>query len=45
VLAFILVQGAGAQEALARSVCDFGLIPGEILQSAKPGSGVALAPA
>src|SRR5260370_5700835 len=44
VLAFILVQGAGAQEPLARSVCALGLIPGEILQTAKPGSGVALAP-
>jgi membrane associated rhomboid family serine protease len=44
VLAFILVQGAGAQGPLARSVCDLGLIPGEILQTAKPGSGVALAP-
>ncbi len=43
-LAFILVQGAGAQGPLARSVCDLGLIPGEILHTAKPGSGVALAP-
>jgi membrane associated rhomboid family serine protease len=43
-LAFILVQGGGAQAPLARSVCDFGLIPGEILQSAKPGSGIQLAP-
>jgi membrane associated rhomboid family serine protease len=44
VLAFILVQGAGAQGALARSVCEFGLVPGELLQAAKPGSGVELAP-
>src|SRR5467141_1405310 len=44
VLAFLLVQGAGAQGPLARSVCDLGLIPGEILHTAKPGSGVALAP-
>src|SRR5213594_230136 len=44
VLAFLLVQGAGAQGPLARSVCDFGLIPGEILRSVKPGSGVELAP-
>ena len=43
VLAFILVQGAGTEGALARSVCDFGLIPGEILHTAKPGSGVELA--
>jgi len=43
VLAFILVQGAGAEGQLARSVCDFGLIPGEILRTAKPGTGVQLA--
>jgi len=44
VLAFLLVQGAGAQGPLARSVCDLGLIPGEILRTAPPGSGVELAP-
>jgi membrane associated rhomboid family serine protease len=43
VLAFIVLQGAGSEGAMARSVCDFGLIPGEILQTAKPGSGVELA--
>lgn len=44
VLAFILLQGAGAQGPLVRSVCDLGLIPGEILGSVPPGSGVELAP-
>ena len=44
VLAFILVQGAGASGPLARSVCSLGLIPGEILQTAKPGTGLQLAP-
>jgi membrane associated rhomboid family serine protease len=44
VLAFILVQGAGTEALLARSVCELGLIPGEILGNAKPGSGVELAP-
>jgi len=45
VLAWLLVQGGGfAQEALARSVCDLGLIPGEILRTARPGSGAELAP-
>jgi len=44
VLAFLFVQGAGAQGPLARSVCDLGLIPGEILRTAPPGSGVQLAP-
>jgi membrane associated rhomboid family serine protease len=44
VLVFILLQGAGAEGPLARSVCNLGLIPGEILQRARPGSGVELAP-
>ena len=44
VLAFILVQGAGTGAQLARSVCELGLIPGEILGNATPGSGVELAP-
>ena len=44
VLAFILLQGAGGEGQLARSVCDFGLVPGEILRTANPGSGVQLAP-
>ena len=44
VLVFILLQGAGTAGQLARSVCDLGLIPGEILQTAKPNSGVELAP-
>ena len=43
-LVFILLQGAGAQGPLARSVCELGLIPGELLRTAKPGSGVELAP-
>src|ERR1700694_992165 len=44
VLAFLFVQGAGATGLLTRSVCDLGLIPGEILQSPKPGRGDELAP-
>jgi membrane associated rhomboid family serine protease len=45
VLVWVLVQGMGASEPqLARSVCDLGLIPGEILRAAKPGSGVELTP-
>jgi membrane associated rhomboid family serine protease len=38
-LAWIGVQGAGSTVALARSVCDLGLIPGELTQLARPGSG------
>jgi len=39
-LAWFLVQGAGfAQDALQASVCNYGLIPGELTLSARPGSG------
>jgi membrane associated rhomboid family serine protease len=44
VLAFIVIQGAGAQRPMVRSVCELGLIPGQILHTAPPGNGVALAP-
>ena len=30
-LAWVLVQGAGSEQALAESVCELGLIPGELL--------------
>jgi membrane associated rhomboid family serine protease len=43
-LVFILDQGAGAQGPLAHSVCRLGLMPGELLHTARPGSGVELAP-
>jgi membrane associated rhomboid family serine protease len=44
VLAWLFLQGMGSPEALVRSVCDLGLVPGELLRTAKPGSGVELAP-
>jgi membrane associated rhomboid family serine protease len=45
VLVWLFVQGAGlSQEQLARSVCQLGLVPGEVLGGAKPGSGVELVP-
>jgi membrane associated rhomboid family serine protease len=44
VLVWLFVQGMGSAEPLVRSVCDLGLVPGELLQTAKPGSGVELAP-
>jgi len=37
VLAWLFVQGAGAAEPLARSVCQLGLIPGEVLHTVPPG--------
>lgn len=43
VLAWVLVQGAGLSEAaMARSVCDLGLVPGELLGTAEPGTSVPL---
>jgi membrane associated rhomboid family serine protease len=38
VLAWLLVQGAGSTRALARSICDLGLIPGELTLSLPPGT-------
>ncbi len=42
VLAWLLVQGAGAALPLARSVCELGLIPGELTASLPPGSKLPL---
>jgi membrane associated rhomboid family serine protease len=39
VAAWILVQGAGATVPLATSVCNLGLIPGELTMSVPPGVG------
>ena len=36
VLAWLVIQGMGVAEPLARSVCDLGLVPGELLQTVKP---------
>lgn len=41
-LVWILVQGAGADLPLATSVCNLGLIPGELTELAKPGSGLEM---
>jgi rhomboid family protein len=38
VLAWLLIQGAGTPLALARSICDLGLIPGELTLSVPPGT-------
>ncbi|HXF95543.1 MAG TPA: rhomboid family intramembrane serine protease [Gemmatimonadales bacterium] len=44
-LVWLLVQGAGfSEEALARSVCNLGLVPGELLGTAAPGTTVPLSP-
>jgi membrane associated rhomboid family serine protease len=41
---WILVQGMGQDPALARSVCELGLIPGEFLGRVPPGTSVPLSP-
>jgi len=38
VATFVLVEGAGTPQALARAVCDFGLIPGELTGALPPGT-------
>ena len=39
VAAWLLYQGAGSERALAASVCNAGLIPGELTESLRPGTG------
>jgi len=41
-LVWVFVQGAGSPSALARSVCELGLIPGEVLGRVRPGTEVAV---
>ncbi|HEX9703710.1 MAG TPA: rhomboid family intramembrane serine protease [Gemmatimonadales bacterium] len=44
-LAWIFVQGAGFSEpAMARSVCELGLVPGELLGTVPAGTAVPLSP-
>jgi len=43
-MVWLLVQGLGADEPLARSVCQLGLIPGEVLHTVPPGTSVPLGP-
>jgi rhomboid family protein len=42
--AWMFVQGAGAAAPLARSVCQLGLIPGEVLGTVPSGTAVPLGP-
>jgi membrane associated rhomboid family serine protease len=44
VAVWILVQGMGQDPALARSVCELGLIPGEFLGRIAPGTQLPLSP-
>jgi membrane associated rhomboid family serine protease len=42
VLAWVLVQGAGTPLPLVRSVCELGLIPGELTGALAPGTAIPL---
>ncbi len=44
VAAWVFVQGLGAEEPLARSVCQLGLIPAEVLRAEPAGTSVPLGP-
>jgi len=44
VLAWLFIEGAGAGRVVDSAVCNYGLIPGEVLQRLHPGAGVEMAP-
>jgi membrane associated rhomboid family serine protease len=44
VIVWLVVQRAGEELGLAVSVCNFGLIPGELTLSLRPGSGFQMGP-
>jgi rhomboid family protein len=44
ILSWLVVQGAGADFPLAKSVCDLGLIPGELTGLVPPGRGFPMGP-
>lgn len=44
VLAWIFLQGLGGEPALARSVCQLGLIPGDLLGTLAPGTAFPIGP-
>jgi len=44
VIVWLLVQGAGVPERVAASVCNFGLVPGELTRQATVGDGIPMGP-
>lgn len=42
VLTWVLVQGAGSSPAVAASVCNYGLVAGELTGAAVPGTGIPM---
>ena len=45
VYAWLAVQGLGSPEPLVASLCEYGLIPGELLGTAQAGTSIDLGPA
>jgi membrane associated rhomboid family serine protease len=41
---WLLLQGAGSEPGLMTSVCNLGLIPGEVLGTVPPGTGIEMGP-
>jgi len=44
IVVWVFVQGLGTEPALIQSVYSYGLIPGELLQTMKPGTSVRISP-
>ncbi len=44
VLAWVFIQGLGMEPSLSQSVCQLGLLPGELLQLAAPGAATQIGP-
>jgi membrane associated rhomboid family serine protease len=42
--AWLFLQGAGSEPGLMTSVCNLGLIPGEVLGTVSPGTGIEMGP-
>jgi len=44
VLAWVLIEGLGVERSVAAAVCNYGLIPAEVLHRAAPGAGFEMGP-
>jgi len=44
IIVWVLFEGLGTERSVATAVCNYGLIPAEVLQRVPPGAGIALGP-
>jgi len=44
ILAWVFLEGLGSGRVVAAAVCNYGLIPGEVLQRLPPGTGIQMGP-